>query len=170
MKRMSMFIPSVFLFFFTFGCQQGEKVVGESVDVEADVQAIKGIIAEWNTAGNAGDIDRSLSHRAENEIQIPPNQPAIVGKEADRRLHQQWFDQFIFNEDDVVKDVRVSGDLAVAHVIWSAIVTPKVGGEPVNSNGNAIIVLKKQSDDVWNCIYWIWSDESLIDPSQKQGA
>ena len=170
MKRMSMFIPSVFLFFFTFGCQQGEKVVGESVDVEADVQAIKGIIAEWNTAVNAGDIERSMSHRADNEIIIPPNEPAIVGKEADRRFHQQWYDQLIFKEDDVVKDVHVSGDLAVAHVTWSAVVTPKAGGEPIKSNGNTIMVFKKQPDGVWNCIYLIYSDESLIDPTQNQGA
>ena len=167
MKRLLFLVSmSTLLSCLTIGCQQGEKAAGKPVvNVEADVQAIKGIIAEWNAAFNTGDIEKSMSYRAEDQISIHPNEPALVGKEAHRRLFQQWFDEYVFDEKDVVQNVHVSGDLAVAHITWSAINTPKAGGKPTKGNGNMIGVFKKQPDGDWRGIYLIYSDESLVYPA-----
>ena len=67
-----------------------------------------------------------------------------------------------------VKDINVGGDLAVAHVTYTTIATPKTGGEPTEHNGNWIVVFKKQHEGTWNCIYMIWSDESLVSPTQVE--
>jgi len=99
---------------------------------------------------------------------IPPNRPPLIGKDASKSDLQQFFDQFNVQEVDVFKDAHISGDLAVAYYTWSAIVTPKDGGEQRESNGNGIIVLKKQHENVWKIIYSIWSNETLVRPPQSE--
>ena len=58
MNKLLLSIHLVFLFCFIVGCQQGERVLVESKpDVEADIQAIKDIIADINTAVSAADVN-----------------------------------------------------------------------------------------------------------------
>ena len=95
---------------------------------------------------------------------IPTNQPALKGKDAIRSGYQKLFDNYVFQDKYVVKDVNIGRDLAVAHVIWSTVITPKAGGEKINANGNWIINFKKQPDGAWKCIYTVFSDESLVRP------
>ena len=167
MKRLLMIIPLVCLFCFIVGCQQSEEVTEESAaDVEADVQAIRGIVEEWEAAFNAADINRIMPHYADDAMVIPPNEPVLIGKEAIRSDLQQLFEQITLQEDDEVKNVHISGDLGVAHVAWSTIVERNAGAESSKYNGNQIIVFKKLPDGAWKCIYSIWSDETLTSPPQ----
>ena len=173
MKKLLIVIPLVFLFCIAFGCQQGEEVsVEPSVDIEADIQSIKDLVADVEVAANTADLDKLVSFCADDMIRIFPNAPALIGKEAYRSRFQEIFDQYSLQEEDVVENVIVSGDLGVAHVIFSGIVTPKAGGEPIDSkiNGNWILVFKRQPDDAWKVIYSISSDESLIAPTQTSFA
>ena len=163
MKRLLILIPLVFLC--CLDCQQGQNVA--TVDAEADIQAIKDIVAKWEAAVNAGDTDRIMALYADNALRIPTNQPAIKGKEAIRSSYQQLFENYVFQDVYLVEDVSVGSDLAVAHATWSTVITPKAGGEPINANGNWIINLEKQPDGAWNCIYTIFSDETLVRPSQE---
>ena len=64
----------------------------------------------------------------------------------------------------MVKDVSVSGNLAVAHVAYSISVTPKAGGMAADSKGNTIMVFRRESGHTWKIFYLIWSDESLVYP------
>jgi ketosteroid isomerase-like protein len=166
MKRLLMVISLVFLCCFTVGCQQGEEVA--AVDDEADIQAIKDVVADFNLALNTGNIDKATLHYADEAIVIPPNRPPLIGKDASINDLQQLFDQFIVQEVDEVEEVQVSGELAVAHYTWSAIVTPKAEGKPIEENGNGIMVLKKQPEGVWKFTYLIWSNESLVFPTQSE--
>ena len=78
------------------------------------------------------------------------------------------YDQFTIQEVYDVKDVQVSGDLGIVHVAVSTIATPKDDGKPTKYNGNWIAIFKKQPDSEWSCIYSIWSDESLVYPTQEE--
>ena len=169
MKNTFMVIPLVFLFCLIVGCQQGERVlVEQKPDVEADIQAIRDRVAELSAAIKAADIDRVMSLFADNAVRIPPNEPAQSGKEAIRNDFQQIFDEYTLQEDGVVADVNVSGDLAVIHLTYSGIATPKAGGESGKYHGNWIIIFEKKSDDTWKVIYSIWSDETLVYPDQAE--
>jgi uncharacterized protein (TIGR02246 family) len=167
MKKLLTAATMVFLSCLAVGCQQSEEAASESAtDVGADIQAIKDIVSELNAALNAADIDRILSFYADDAIRIPPNEPAAIGKEAVRASFQQMFDEIDLQENDVVEGAHVSGDLAVVHVVFTAILTLKVSGESENVKGNKILVFKKQPGDSWSCSYSIWSDESLIYPTE----
>jgi len=166
MKRLLIVIPLVLVCWLTAGCQQSEEVA--AVDVEADIQAIKDIIAEWEVAANASNIDGSTSHIADDAVLIPPSEPVINGKEKLLSDLEKMYDQFTFQDVYEVKNVDLSGNLAVAHVTYSTVATPKVGGETKKGNGNWIMVFEKRSDSGWNCIYSIWSDENLAYPDQAE--
>jgi uncharacterized protein (TIGR02246 family) len=162
-------IPFIFLIFIASGCQQGERVLLEpKVDVEADIQAIKDIVKEYEGAVNTADIDRYLQLYADDVIDIYPNMPALSGKEAIRNRDQQLFEEVTLQDVYTVQDVKVSGDLAVTHVTLSAVITIKASGETSKTNGNWILIFRKQSDDSWKIIYSIWSDESLVRPTQAE--
>ena len=164
-------IPLIFLFFIASSCEQSERVLVEpKADVEADIQAVKDIVADVEVAANAADLDKLVSFCADDMIRIFPNAPALIGKEAYRSRFQEIFEQFILQEEDKVENIMVSGDLAVAHVIFSAIIKPKTGGESTQPklNGNWILVLKRQPDDAWKVIYSISSDERLVYPEQAE--
>ena len=170
MKSTFMVIPLAFLLCLIVGCQQGVEVVEQPVpDVEADVQAIKDKIAGLNAAVNVADLDGLMSIYGDEAVRIPPNEPPSVGKEAIQKSAQQMFDGMSPQEEkDVVEDVQVSGNLAVAHVKWSSLITPKDGGAPSNVNGNWILVFKRESGNLWKIIYSIWNDETLVRPDQAE--
>jgi ketosteroid isomerase-like protein len=143
MKRLLMLIPLVFLC--CLGCQQGEKVT--ATDVGADIQAIKDILTEWESAINTSDIEKAMLHRADDEVSISPNKPAKIGTEAERDSLRRAFEQSTYHDTYNIKDIRVSGDLAVAHVTFESVATPKAGGEPTMHIGNWIVVFEKQPED-----------------------
>ena len=161
MKRLLILIPLVFLC--CLGCQQSDDVA--AVDSEADIQAIKDIVADTEAAINTSDIEKFMSFYADDAIEIPPNGPAQVGKEVIGNGIQQFFDEVNCQEEDVVKAVHVDGNLAVAHVVYSGVATPKAGGEPRKGNGNMIMVFERQPDGLWKRTYTIWSNEVLPKPT-----
>ena len=161
MKRLLMLIPLALLC--CLGCQQGERVLVEpKADVEADIQAIKDIVAELQAANNISDVDTVMSYYADNSVVIPTNEPAVIGKDAIRDWSQQFYDSFTPKEVYVVDTVEISGRLAVARVPWSGVFTPKDGGEQRKSNGNMLWIFKRQSDESWKIAYLIWSNETLV--------
>jgi len=165
MKKLLLILPLVFLLCFTFGCQKAEEVAEEpAVDVEADVEAIKKITDDFNAAINAGDIDNLVSLYTDDAVRIPPNEPALIGKEVIRNMFQGQLDKFTVQNEGVVVDLKVSGDLAFVRGSWTSINTPKTGGEPLKENGSFVSVNQKQPDGSWKVICNIWSNERLIFP------
>jgi len=166
MKRLLMLIPLIFLC--CLGCQQGQKVA--TVDVEADIQAIKDMVAEYEVAVNTSDVDRIVQLYADDAVEIRPNEPAFIGKEAIRGRKEQSYEILSddFRENYEIKNVEVSGDLAFVHFMWSASVTLKASGEWINPKGNWIWILRKDPNVSWKAIYSIFSDEDLIFPSQVE--
>ncbi len=169
MKKLLMILPLVFLLCFTFGCQQAEEVAEEpAVDVEADIEAIKKMPDDFNAAINAGDIDKLVSLFTDDAVRIPPNEPALIGKEAIRGLFQQQLNQFTVQNEGVIVDLKVSGDLAFYRGSWTSINTPKDGGEPLKYNGSFVSVIQKQPDGSWKAICNSFSNEQLIYPPPKE--
>ncbi len=169
MKKLLMFIPLVLVLCFTFGCQQAEEVAEEPVvDVEADVEAIKKIKDDFGAAMSAGNVDKVVSLYADDAVRIRPNKPPLVGKEAIRSSFQEYQDKFTVQSEGVIVDLKVSGDLAFFRGFWNSIDTPKDGGEPFKENGSFVQVIQKQPDGSWKIICNIFSNESLVSPTQSE--
>ena len=132
--------------------------------VEADVAAIKDLIAEWVRLYNAEDFQRLISvFYAENAILMTPNAPARKTREAILQSYQNLIVSNIEHVDaSVVEDVRVCGNTAVAWGIDTGTMTPRSGGEPIPFSVKWLMVFERQLDGAWKCLYEMWNDNNPI--------
>ena len=133
MKKSFMVISLVFLFCFTFSCQQAEEVAEEpGVDIEADIAAIKGLLDEFDAFENAGEPEKQVAiYYAEEAVRMPQDEPMLKGKAAILVRFKEGAEQYTSQIDNVAEDVQVDGDLAFMRGITTGSFTPKAGGEPI---------------------------------------
>jgi uncharacterized protein (TIGR02246 family) len=140
--------------------QRAEPVVAESTNTEVDVEAIKGINADLIKAFNAGDVSAAVALVMDDAVDLPPHRPAVIGKEAIREFLQSDVDQFTMHFVDEIVEVEVAGDLAIIRTNYTVTLTPKGDGEPFESNGKWLKVLKRQSDGSWKFSRNIWNSDN----------
>lgn len=122
---------------------------GEVVDVEADISAINNILDQYASSINAGDIDQWISLWAEDGIQMPPDNPAVVGKENIKAGLQSSFDLYKWEMTINGEEVRVAGIWAFARGNYTYTLIPKEKGKTIKGNGKYLSILTKQADGSW---------------------
>ena len=156
MKKFLMIIPLVILLCFTFSCQAYEEK--PTVDIEADVEAIKSLSDEIMKAYNEGDLEALTAIVAEDVVFMPPGEPALIGKEAMRNWHD--FDKISFDVNITVEEVQVLGDWAFIRDIWIGTVTQNESGEKFELNNKSLILLRRQPDGTWKLSYSIFNSNT----------
>ncbi len=168
MKKLLMIIPLVILFCFTFSCQEGEEVVGEPVvDTSADVEAINEIWNQYASAINTGDFDLWISLWEDDGIQMPPDAPAVFGKEQILVVNEKKFEPFEVNVTINNDEVQIDGDLAFSRGTGTTSLTLKAGGETVSMIGKYLTILRKQKDGSWK-IYCDCFNSDMPITSEKE--
>ncbi len=166
MKKRIWLVLFVLLLGIATSCQnQDGNAVGKAkAGVEADVAAIKALIAEWVRLYNAEDFENMISvFYADKAVVMNPNAPARRTKEAILLMYQEDCELNIEHVDtSVAEDVRVSGNTAVAWGMDTGTTTPRSGGAPVLYSLKWLMVFERQSDGAWKCLYEMWNDNNLI--------
>jgi uncharacterized protein (TIGR02246 family) len=143
-------LSSLCLFFaFIFllaGCQPG---TDESADVRADVAAIEALLQQYGSVVTTGDLDAWLALWIEECVVMPPEMPAVYGKDNLRALQAPSFENFKWSMTVNTQEVKVSGNLAFARGTYSAMLTPKGGGAPQKVEGKFLSILERQNDGTW---------------------
>jgi ketosteroid isomerase-like protein len=80
---------------------------------------------------------------------MPPDEPAVIGKERIRARNGAALDRFTFDIGITNQEVRTAGDLAVARGTYKAVLSPKQGGGPISIDGKYMSILLKQPDGSW---------------------
>ena len=116
---------------------------------ESDVYAIKGVLVQYAEAVRAGDFERWLSLWADDGVQMPPDAPTRVGKDAIRDGMKPAFDGMdlsITIHD--IEDAQTWGDRGLTRCRYSLALTPKSGGDTINAmpDGKALTLYERQSD------------------------
>ena len=140
--------------------QDGETKAKPGEGVEADIAAIKALLAEWVDLYNAGNFQKLLSvFYAQNAMLMTPNAPVRRTKEAillsyekESGLNGEHVDA------SVAEDVRVCADLALAWVTDTGTTTPRGGGDPVKFSVKWLMAFERQADGSWKCLYEMWND------------
>lgn len=114
-----------------------------------DLAAIKKIALDWNTGWDCANVEALLALYEDNPILMPQGQPAIIGKDAIRLLYQSVLKDFIIKGKGEVVEVEVSGNLGYFWSSYSLTATPKAGGDPINSKGKSLFIVKRQDDSSW---------------------
>ena len=129
----------------------------EQQDTEADVAAIRAVLAEWDAGVIAGDAAAVAELYAEDAIEMPPDAASRVGREGVLAAMEELFGANTVQVTCVADEIEVAGDLAFMSVTWDEGITPKAGGDAVQMHGNWLVILKRQDDGSWKMWRDMWS-------------
>jgi ketosteroid isomerase-like protein len=100
---------------------------------------------------------------ADDAIEMPPDGPALVGRDAIVQAMTDYFNEFTATQTATTDEVSVHGDLAVMHGTWTVTEEPKAGGESQTRSGKWLEVLRRQADGSWKTWRWMWNQQSAMD-------
>jgi len=148
-----------------FGCQREseEQAGAETVSVEADVEALNEENRKYDDAFSSGNLNGFVALFTDDAVQMPNNEPIVVGKDAIRSRAKEGFANNTFKLTGTIEDIKVSGDWAYVRGNSTIIITPKDGGADVTEEGKWIAVYQRQSDGIWKLYSEIWNHNA---PSQ----
>lgn len=135
-----------------FGCTK-------QVDTQADIQALKIFVEDFDVASNAGDFETLATFYTEDAIRMPPNEPGWVGNNAIRAGFKKQFEQYDIVVDNSVEDVRVVGDWAFMRGVATVKLTPKTGGEPFQGISKWMAFRQRQPDGSWKTVSDIYNSD-----------
>lgn len=132
-----------------------------AVDLVAEQSKIRDIESNWVKEAAAKDLEKSVSHYADDAVMMSPGVPAAKGKEA---IHAAWKallddpnSKLNFSSDRV--EISSSGDLATTKGSYTLTVTNPKTKKPIEDKGSYVTVFKKQADGSWKAIEDINSSE-----------
>ena len=133
----------------------------------ADVAAINRVHDEYFSAMNVGDAAGYVACLTEDVVFMSPNEPATIGKEANRARIQTTFDQTTFEMTSSLEEVVVFGNWAFGRNTASGTATPKAGGESREIGNKGILIFQRQPDGSWQIARRIRnSNHPPADPGQ----
>ena len=116
---------------------------------EAEVAArINAQNAKFMVAFNSGDAAGMAALYTSDAIFMPNNGPRAVGREAIEAAAASFFTGPKLTFKLETDSVKLNGHLANEVGRWTMIVTPEEG-EPMSSNGDYLVVWKKQKNGDW---------------------
>ena len=121
----------------------------EDANLESDAAAINDIWTMYASSLEAGDLSAWLSLWTEDGVQMPPNEPPVIGKDQIQKANKAAFDQFTFEMEITNKEIQVAGDWAFSRGTYTATLSPKNGDQPVPIDGKFMTILERQPDGGW---------------------
>ncbi|OVE79911.1 hypothetical protein BVY01_01275, partial [bacterium I07] len=149
----SLIVFSLCMTMLLFGCSK-------QVNTQAEIQALKNLLAEWDSASTVGDFETLASFYTKDAVRMQPNEHAWVGNDAIRAGFKNESEQFDFEGVNTIKDVRVIGDWAFLRGVYSVKITTKTGGEPIQETGKWMSFLQRQQDGSWKIVSDIWNTDT----------
>lgn len=121
----------------------------QAATTQVDAEAIMMLLAEYDAAATAGNVDPVMALYADDAVSMPPDAPARTGKDEIRAAFVAVLEENTIQLTSQVDEVRVSGDLAFLRVAYDETVTPKAVGEPTQLHGKWLVILERQPDGSW---------------------
>jgi len=98
---------------------------------------------------------------ADDAVLMPPNAPAVIGKDAIRSWNALMSQQFRFQAYKPVDDeLVVAGKWAFRRATADWTLAPVAGGEPIRDSGKFIIIYERQPDGSWRVARDIWNSNT----------
>jgi uncharacterized protein (TIGR02246 family) len=124
-----------------------------------DVDAIRKIDNQWANAVRTKDLNKVLDIYAPDAIEMPPNEPIAIGREAIKKGWEEWFNDTTYLHNEITSKidtivVSASGDLAyVRETNHYKVKTPK---GIIEFDDKCIYIYNKRKDG-WKCTIGIWN-------------
>jgi uncharacterized protein (TIGR02246 family) len=120
----------------------------------ADQKAILDVETAWSADMNSKDLDKMVSHYADDAILMLPDMPAMKGKDAIRAgLKPMLADKnFALGFVPTAVEASKGGDLAYSYGTYTSTMTNPKTKKPVTEHGKYATVYRKQADGSWKAI------------------
>ncbi len=90
---------------------------------------------------------------------LPPDEPAVQGRDALRDWYENVFEQVELSNDLRYDDIQVHGSWGFATGTYSGTTTLLESGEVIQDSGKFLEVHKRQSDGSWKFYRHMWSSD-----------
>jgi uncharacterized protein (TIGR02246 family) len=115
-----------------------------------DEQKIRNLVATWQRASVAGDLDQVLELMAEDVVFLVAGHPPMRGREAfAEAFRKAGMQQFYFDSKSEIQEIQITGDWAYFWSHLSVTMTPKSGGSSKRRSGYTLTILRKRPDGEW---------------------
>ena len=112
----------------------------------------------WAAAAASGDLETIVSYWADDAVVLPPDRPAVVGKQAIRKFVAESLALPGFNITWLAAQAVVAASGDMGYTIGSNRVTvPGTDGSPVAITGKAVTVWRREPSGAWRCVLDIWN-------------
>lgn len=123
---------------------------------ETDIDAIAALRQAFVTAIGSDDVEGMVTLLTEDGTAFPPNEPALVGRQANRAWHEQRIAEFqtafTVSTDELIGD----GDQAFERFSYTLTLTPRAGGDPLEDSGRCVWLWRRQ-DGEWKIARAMWN-------------
>jgi uncharacterized protein (TIGR02246 family) len=128
----------------------------ERVDRKAIARATEELLA----AVNASDVDRCLAVWSSDGVLMPPQHPAVRGRDAIGEYFHRLFARSKFSFAFTSSDIQIAGDTALERVTYTVTVWSQTGGGAVTEDeGKGLHVYRRQPDGSWKLTQDIWNSD-----------
>jgi ketosteroid isomerase-like protein len=114
--------------------------------------------ADWSNAVAAKDVEKTMSYYADDALMMPPNIPALTGKQSIRTLWKSLLEAPGFAGGWKATKAEVSGDLSYVTGTYEITETDD-SGKAMTDKGKYLKVWKKQPDGSWKCVADMFSSD-----------
>jgi uncharacterized protein (TIGR02246 family) len=129
--------------------------------MNADEQAIRGLIAQWHRASAAGEVQTVLGLMSEDVVFLVAGKPPMKGRGSFEKGLRGLLKSHRIESSGEVREVQLSGNLAYCWTWLTVRVTPLSGGSPTERSGSALSIFRKQADGTWVLV----RDANLLPPA-----
>jgi ketosteroid isomerase-like protein len=117
------------------------------------------MVAGFDAALRAEDIDAMMSRYGEASMRMNPNMPAAIGASAIRTAFEEAWAANDFDATNQVVDIHFARDLAIIRGTFVSQVTPADGSDPYEDVGKWSSVFQRQADGSWMTLWDIWNSD-----------
>ena len=128
---------------------------------DADIKAVRDTETEWNQDYVFKNVDKILSHYADDAVLMTPGIPPSNGKAAIRNSIKELIADpalsIKFNASNI--EVARSGDIAYTQGTYTLTMTDPQTKKPIHDHGSYVTTYRKQPDGSWKAVADIASSE-----------
>ena len=116
----------------------------------------------WDNAFNSGDSAQTVALYADGATMMPPDAPAMDGKDAIGDFVGQFHALGKVAVKDAWAGYHMSDDTIGAHGTWTLDIAP-AEGEVIQDSGRWIAIWKRRADGSWEMSRNIWNSDRLAE-------
>jgi ketosteroid isomerase-like protein len=125
-----------------------------------EAELVGQLLLDWDNAVNSGDSAQTAALYADGGVMMPPDAPAMVGREAIQSHLDTMHAVGKLTVKDSLLGSHKSDDAIGAHGTWTIDIAP-AEGDPMQDSGRWIGMWKLQADGSWKIARNIWNSDRL---------